>query len=94
MKFEIEVKRRRMSVTQGEADVYINGKKVISFGDTIEFIKDGQAYFGEKIGGWASVIPDERFVRGLLYHPYDDIYHYSDIVKSVLDKEIERLSKG
>lgn len=91
MKLEIEVKRRRRSVTQGEAEVYVNGEKVISFGDTIEIIKDRQPYFSEKIGGWASTIPDERFIRGLLYHPYDEIYHYSDRVKSVLDKEIERL---
>lgn len=92
MKLEIEVKRRRRSVTQGEADVYVNGEKVISFGDTIEFIKDGQPYFSEKIGGWASVIPDARFIKGLLFHPYDDIYHYSGLVKEILDAEIERLA--
>ena len=33
MKLVIEVKRRRMSVTQGVADVYVNGQKVITFGD-------------------------------------------------------------
>ena len=35
MKLEIEVKRRRFSVTQGQADVYVNGEMVISFGDPI-----------------------------------------------------------
>ena len=32
MKLEIEVKRIRGSVTQGEAAVYVNGEKVIQFG--------------------------------------------------------------
>lgn len=53
MKLEIEVKRRRFSVTQGQADVYVNGEMVISFGDTIEIINDGQPYYSEKIGNWA-----------------------------------------
>lgn len=48
MKLEIEVKRRRPSVTQGEASVYVNGEKVITFGDTIELIEDGKPYYGEK----------------------------------------------
>lgn len=91
MKLEIEVKRRRFSVTQGQADVYVNGEMVISFGDTIEIIRDGQPYYSEKIGNWASVIPDSKFIRGLLFHPYDDVYHYSEKVKAILDKEVERL---
>ena len=33
MKLVIEVKRRRTSVTQGEADVYVNGQKAVTFGD-------------------------------------------------------------
>ena len=49
MKLEIEVKRRRFSVTQGQADVYVNGEMVISFGDTIEIINDGQPYYSEKL---------------------------------------------
>lgn len=91
MKLEIEVKRRRGSVTQGVADVYVNGEKAITFGDDIQIIKPGQPYYSEKIGGWASTIPDERFILGLLYHPYDGVYHYSDQVKEILEKEIERL---
>ena len=51
MKLEIEVKRIRGSVTQGEAAVYVNGEKVIQFGDRIEIIKEGQPYYSEKIGG-------------------------------------------
>lgn len=91
MKLEIEVKRRRSSVTQGEADVYVNGERVITFGDDIQIIEPGQPYYSMKIGGWASVIPDAKFIRGLLFHPYDDVYHYSDKVKSILDREVERL---
>ena len=60
MKLEIEVKRRRFSVTQGQADVYVNGEMVISFGDTIEIINDGQPYYSEKIGNWASTVPSIR----------------------------------
>ena len=91
MKLEIEVKRRRFSVTQGQADVYVNGEMVISFGDTIESINDGQPYYSEKIGNWASIVPDSKFIRGLLFHPYDDVYHYSEKVKRILDAEAERL---
>ena len=91
MKLEIEVKRRRFSVTQGQADVYVNGEMVISFGDTIVIINDGQPYYSEKIGNWASIVPDSKFIRGLLFHPYDDVYHYSEKVKRILDAEAERL---
>lgn len=87
MKLEIKVVRRRSSVTQGLADVYVNGEKVISFGDTIEIIRDGDTYYGEKIGGWASKTPDSAFIKGLLWHPYDKVYHYSDLVKHILEKE-------
>ena len=89
MKLEIEVKRRRPSVTQGEAEVYVNGEKVITFGDTIEIIKDGQPYYGEKVGSLASTKPDSDFIKGLLWHPYEQIYHYSEPVKRILEKGVE-----
>ncbi|MBD5504575.1 MAG: hypothetical protein HDR09_12835 [Lachnospiraceae bacterium] len=85
MKLEIEVKRIRSSVTQGEAAVYVNGEKVVQFGDKIEIIKEGQPYYGEKIGDWASVKPDADFIKGLLWHPLDNYYHHSDKVKEILD---------
>ena len=50
MKLEIEVRRIRQSVTQGEAAVYVNGEKVIQFGDDIQMVQPGQKYYGEKIG--------------------------------------------
>ncbi len=85
MEIKITVKRRRLSVTQGWVDVFINGEKVMDFGDTIELIKPGEEYHGPIIGGWASKTPDTTFVLGMLYHPYDSKYHYSDLVKQALE---------
>jgi hypothetical protein len=103
---KIEVKRNRASVTQGNADIYINGEKVITFGDDM-FLKldDGNftngfrtvenaTHYGEVIGGWGSIKPDSDFIFGLLYHPYDNIYHYTEIVgKAILaaDKEVHHV---
>ena len=94
MKIEIEVKRRRMSVTQGAADVYINGQEVASFKDDIRMIPEGERYFGEKIGDWASVSPDTQFVISALYHPYDGIYHYSAAMKSALYEILKQEQNG
>lgn len=87
MPITIEVKRIRQSVTQGEAAVYINGEHIITFGDAIELIGEDEHYYGPKAGNWASKKPDSDFIFGLLYHPYDDIYHYSDKFKNaIVDK--------
>ena len=75
--FTFDVKRISHSATQGSIRIELNGKEMITFGDHIELID----------GKWQSTIPDEelgRYVYGLLYHPYDDIYHYSDKVKDYL----------
>lgn len=92
----IEVKRNRPSVTQGSATVYINGKAAITFGDDMYLIlKDGTfssgsrtvehaQHYGEVIGGWGSIKPDSDFIMGLLYHPLDSVYHYSDILKKAI----------
>lgn len=85
MEIKITVERRRGSVTQGMADVLVNGEKVMDFGDTIELLKPGEKYYGPNIGGWASKTPDTTFVLGMLYHPYDSNYHYSDLVKQALE---------
>lgn len=87
MDFTFSVKRCRVSVTQGTATVYLNGIELVSFGDTIELIKDGQPFYGENIGGWASTVPDGAFVHGVLFHQYDEIYHYSDNVRKILKGE-------
>lgn len=79
------VERVRRSVTQGEAKVYCNGEYLFTFGDKIELIKPGQKYYGDNIGGWASVKPDSAFINGVLFHPLDHIYHYSDKVKQIIE---------
>lgn len=72
MEYTFSVSRRRSSATQGAATVLLNGVALVDFGDTIELIKEGQPFYGENIGGWASVVPDGHFVHGLLFHPYED----------------------
>lgn len=94
MKIEIEVKRRRMSVTQGEAVVYINGQEIISFGDDIRMIPKGERCFGTKIGDWASVKPDTEFILEMQYHPYDGIYHHSEKVKQALCEILKQEQNG
>ena len=100
---QIEVKRIRPSVTQGEAQVFINGEYVISFADTICLKQsDGNftngfktfknaRHYGEVIGGWGSIKPDSDFILGLLYHPYDNVYHYSDKFKEILLKDVKEV---
>ena len=78
------VERVRGSVTQGEATVYINGEKAVTFGDEIELIGRGERYYGPIIGGWASKKPDSAFINGLLWHPYDCLYFYSDKAKTII----------
>ena len=56
MKFVFEVQRVRQSVTQGTATVYLNGEKVLTFGDEISHIEDGQTHYGEVIGDRKSVV--------------------------------------
>lgn len=89
MKLEIEVKRTRTSVTQGEASVYVNGRMVARFGDDIEIIKEGRPYYGDVIGGWASTKSDAHFIRGLLWHPHND---YSGIIKAIMYADTVRES--
>lgn len=87
MDFTFSVKRSRISVTQGTAAVYLNGTKLVSFGDTIEPIKEGRPFYGENIGGWASSVPDSDFVYGVLFHPFEELYHYSEKVRKILKGE-------
>lgn len=79
-----EVRRIRMSVTQGEAHVYANGKFVINFGDTIEIIKKGETYYGELIGGWASTVPDSSFIKGLFRNWEYDHYPLKTNLNKIL----------
>ncbi len=94
----IEVKRNRPSVTQGTADVYINGELIISFDDQM-YLKNNDGtftngfntiknakHYGEVISGWGSIKPDSDFIFGLIYHVYDNVYHYSDLFKEAILK--------
>ena len=74
-----EVKRERFSVTQGEAVVCLDGKEMARFVDDIQLVD----------GVWQSVKSDEGFIRGLLFHPYDDLYQVSQPLKDCLVKESE-----
>ena len=90
----IEVFRDRSSVTQGEASVHINGKKVQSFHDEIVLLNDGDRYYGPNIGGWASKTPDFNFINALLWHKLDSVYHISDSAKSVLKQLFDEADPG
>lgn len=93
MEVKIEVVRRRISATQGFADVVINGEVIFSCGDDIKLLEPGEKYYGPYIAGYASTTPDMQFIEGMLYHKYDDVYHYSERVKhkfqTLLQKEID-----
>lgn len=88
MKYVIEVKRNRPSVTQGSAEVYVNGEEMISFNDEIILIKPNEKYYGDLICGWASETPDEEYIKGMLFHPFDEYYHHSEMFRKVLDRAI------
>lgn len=76
MKFNFTVKRERASVTQGEAVVYLNGVEMIRFDDKIELV-DGE---------WKSVKKDSEFIKGLLFHPFNELYHINDKVIKYLEE--------
>jgi len=84
---DITTERVRMSMTQGEVKVYINGQYILSFGDNIVLQERGsnpEDYYGDNIGGWCSNKPDSGFVLDLIWHPFDYVYHYSEMVCSKL----------
>lgn len=93
----IEVVRNRYSVTQGSVKVKFDGKVIATFKDDIKLVGSddrfcgacGHPTYGEDIGGWASINPDEYYIAGL----FDDALKYSDMttvadrVKAVLEEE-------
>ncbi len=89
MTLEFEVKRVRMSVTQGEVQVYCNGEYITNFADEPKLIKPGEKYFGEMVGGWASTTPDAKFIHATLFHKYDYIYHISRGVRNIINRAME-----
>lgn len=88
----ITIERVRMSATQGEVKVFINGEYILSFGDRIVLTKwesDPGSYYGDDIDGWQSSEPDSGFVLGLIWHPFDHVYHYSDQICRKLGISLE-----
>jgi len=80
---DVTTERTRASATQGECRVFINGEYIINFGDEINVVPknaDKADYYGDDIGGCMSSIPDSSMALGLIWHPFDHIYHYSEIV--------------
>lgn len=77
----IGVERLWGSVTQGEAAVTIDGKKVVQYGDDMWLQSKDKSYyvnglnkkpaeevnfFKENAGGWGSIKPDDAFIKGAL----------------------------
>lgn len=94
---DITTERVRMSVTQGEVKVSVNGEYILNFGDTIvlpERGADPADYYGDDIGGWRSSKPDSGFVLGLIWHPFDYLYHYSDKICKALGITQEEWIEG
>lgn len=91
MDIKIEVKRRRVSVTQGYADIFVNGEKLVSFGDHIQLIKEGVPFYGEVIGRWASTTSDAEYIRKVLFCK-NEYYGLGDRLEPVLkaSEEAER----
>jgi hypothetical protein len=50
-----------MSVTQGEAEVFVNGQSIIRYGDNI--VINGQY---ESFGGWGSNNSNEYFIQAAM----------------------------
>lgn len=63
MNLFFEVKRHRLSVTQGEVEVLVNGKTVAQYGDKIE-LQDGE---------WKSVHDDAVFIEATMRQHSDKI---------------------
>lgn len=86
-----------MSATQGGVKVCINGEYILSFCDRIILPERGASqedYYGDDIGGWRSNKPDSCFVLGLIWHPFDYIYHYSEKICKALSMTQEEWIEG
>jgi uncharacterized Zn-binding protein involved in type VI secretion len=68
MQLTIEVKRHRQSVTQGEAEVIVNGKSIVRYGDNI--VLNGEY---NSFGGWGSNKHDNVFIKAALRQYADQI---------------------
>lgn len=93
----ITTERVRLSATQGWVEVYVNGEYILNFGDDIVLPERGanpEDYYGDDIGGWRSSKPDSAFVLGLIWHPMDYVYHYSERICKALGITQEEWIEG
>ena len=94
---DITTERVRGSATQGEVKMFINGEYILNFGDDIVLPQRGanpEDYYGDDIGGWRSSRPDSSFVLGLIWHPFDYVYHYSEKICKALGTTQEEWIEG
>lgn len=78
MEIKVEIRRWRTSVTQGGVEIKIGGRVVCPHvHDEIKLLKDGDTYYGEEIGGWASTTPESYFAKMVIdpegWGPYKDV---------------------
>ena len=98
-KYTIEVVRHRASVTQGTVEVKFEGKRILLMSDEIRLEGSNDDYcgakgrptYGENMGGWASVLPDEHFVAGLFSDEWPIGETVSARVKRVLAGDSEAI---
>ena len=73
----IEARRTSKSATQGTISIFVNNKDMdMHFEDKRELVN----------GEYISATPDKdlgKFVYACLWHPLDNVYHYSDRFKSL-----------
>jgi hypothetical protein len=81
LNINFEVKRHRISLTQGEAEVLVNGNLLIRYGDDIQL---GGKY-GEIIDGYGSMLSDNVFIISAMKHVPNRIIN---IVKSNFKEEL------
>lgn len=84
----IEARRTRQSATQGNVSIFVNNKDMdMHFEDKIK---------SDENGNYVSTTPDEelgKFVYACLWHPLDNVYHYSDRFKRLFKPNWDKESK-
>lgn len=99
--YTIEVERHRASVTQGSVDIKFNGKRILVMSDDIRLEGSDDPYcgakgrptYGENMGGWASVMPDEYFVAHLFCKDWPLRESVADRVMGVLESNAEEITR-
>lgn len=71
MSYKFEVVRRRQSPTEGTATVYLNGREVITYQDTIRRIGPLRRGYGPRLYGYASTVPDINYVYAAVFEPFE-----------------------